>query len=91
MNTQTASYLSAGQPCTYSNCQCDSVQLQLPQVPTEHRAHKTDEEHHQLGQELGRDRKHEAAGEGRHGSGRKAAGGGGSQVTPPSPVGLDQR
>lgn len=47
----------SGQSHTYCDCKCDGVQLQLPQVAAEHGADETDQKHHQLGQELERDRK----------------------------------
>lgn len=42
---------------TYCDCKCDGIQFQLPQVAAEHGAYETDQKHHQLGQELERDRK----------------------------------
>lgn len=48
---------------TYCDGECDSVQLQLPQVAAEHGAYEADQKHHQLGQELGRDRKQGVADE----------------------------
>lgn len=51
-----AAFTDSLEPHTYRNGQGDGVQLQLAQVATEHGADETDQEYHQLGQELGRER-----------------------------------